>query len=148
MKSVVLVSCVSMKNKTRSPAKDLYISPWFKSARRLAEDTGVPWYILSAKYELLHIDETISYYNKTLSASGPKEFRMNAAERRAWAKKVQRQIQEELPSIDKVIFLAGARYREHLVPWLESRGVEVCAPLKHIQGLGPQANWMNDRKTL
>ena len=140
MKSVILVSCVSKKEKTRSPAKYLYTSHWFKSARRLAEDTGVPWYILSAEYGLLHPDTVIGTYDKTLNTMG-------AADRRAWSQKVQGQMEKELPEANKVIILAGEKYRKYLMSWLKSRFAEVSVPMEGLR-IGQQLGWLNRATTL
>ena len=63
-----LVSCVKTKLPRRAAAKDLYISDWFRKARACVESTGCPWAILSAEYGLLHPDEVIRPYEKTLNA--------------------------------------------------------------------------------
>lgn len=47
---IVLVSCVKSKRPAASAAKDLYISALFTKEREYAERSGVPWYILSAKW--------------------------------------------------------------------------------------------------
>ena len=100
-----LVSCVKTKRPTRAPAKDLYVSAWFRKARACVESTGCPWGILSAEYGLLHPDEEIRPYEKTLNA-------MPVAERRAWANEVLESMDPFLVGIDTVVFFAGERYRE------------------------------------
>ncbi len=40
--TVYLVSCVKEKRATRSPAKDLYTSPWFRKAREYVERRDGP----------------------------------------------------------------------------------------------------------
>jgi hypothetical protein len=115
MKKIVLISCVAMKRPHKSPAKDLYISPLFKGnlqyARSLKPDAI---YILSAKYGLLELDELIEPYNVTLN-------NMGVAESRAWAVRVLEQLREKADlQNDHFIFLAGDKYRRHLVPHLAS----------------------------
>ena len=147
MKSVVLVACVSGKQEISAPAKDLYTSPLFVKSRHLVEITGLPWFILSAKHGLLHPDTVIDPYDKTLSKSVPKQYRMNKAERRAWVEKVQHQIHKELTGVEKIIFLAGNDYRECLVPWLKLQGLEVSVPMEGL-GIGRQLGWLDRATTL
>ena len=116
-----LVSCVKTKLPTRSRAKDLYVSAWFRKARACVQSTGCRWGILSAEYGLLHPDEEIRPYEKTLNA-------MPVAERRARANEVLQSMDPFLAGIDTVVFFAGERYREFLEPGLRERGVAVIRP--------------------
>jgi hypothetical protein len=49
-----LVSCVRKKLSGLASAKDLYVSEWFRRARRYVEAKGGPWFILSAKHRAKH----------------------------------------------------------------------------------------------
>ena len=131
-----LVSCVKTKLPTRSPAKNLYVSAWFRKARACVESTGCPWGILSAEYGLLHPDEEIRPYEKTLNA-------MPVAERRAWANEVLESMDPFLVGIDTVVFFAGQRYREFLEPGLRDRGVAVSVPMLGLSQ-GRQLAWLDD----
>ena len=131
-----LVSCVKTKLPRRAAAKDLYISDWFRKARACVESTGCPWAILSAEYGLLHPDEVIRPYEKTLNA-------MPVAERRPWANEVLESMDPFLRDIDTVVFFAGERYRELLEPGLRGWGVDVVVPMLGL-GLGQQLAWLND----
>ena len=117
-----LVSSVKTKLPTRARAKDLYVSAWFRKARACVQSTGCPWGILSAEYGLLHPDEEIRPYEKTLNA-------MPVAERRARANEVLQSMDPFLAGIDTVVFFAGERYREFLEPGLRERGVAVSVPM-------------------
>lgn len=55
------------------PAKDLYVSQWFRRARAYVETTDSPWFILSAKYGLVAPNEVIASYEQTLSHMGVQE---------------------------------------------------------------------------
>jgi len=111
---IYLVSCVARKKSKPVAARDLYESTWFRLARRYVERSGAPWFILSAKYGSVMPDAVISPYDVTLN-------RMGVADRLAWAQKVQSQMNEQLPDADEIVVLAGARYREHLEPYLRRR---------------------------
>ena len=131
-----LVSCVKTKLRTRARAKDLYVSAWFRKARACVESTGCPWGILSAEYGLLHPDEEIRPYEKTLNA-------MPVAERRAWAYEVLESMDPFLVGIDTVVFFAGERYREFLEPGLREWGVAVTVPMLGLSQ-GRQLAWLDD----
>ena len=129
-----LVSCVSRKGSAPAPAKDLYQSDWFSKARAWVQQTGRPWFILSAKYGLVHPAAVIAPYEKTLN-------KMPAAERRAWAAATIKQPEPHLDGVESVVFLAGQRYREHLALPLQSRGIAVSAPMAGLV-IGRQLAWL------
>jgi cytoplasmic iron level regulating protein YaaA (DUF328/UPF0246 family) len=135
-RTIALVACVAVKAKTPCQAKDLYISPWFVKASAYAEKVADAWFILSAKYGLLGPHEIIAPYNETLN-------RMPATARRAWAA----QVFEDLKAViakpgDRIVMLAGKRYREHLVDPLQAYGCLVEIPMEGL-GIGKQLQWLN-----
>ena len=132
-----LVSCVKTKRAARAAAKDLYVSPWFRKARAFVEETGDPWRILSAEHGLLHPDEEVRPYERTLNA-------MRVKERRAWAEGVLAHIETCLDGVDTVVFLAGQRYREFLEPALRNRGLAVRVPMIGLSQ-GRQMQWLDAR---
>ena len=83
MSTLYLVSCVSKKKDKKTPAKDLYVSDWFRKARTYVELSGHPWFILSAEYGLLDPGEVIEPYERTLN-------KMPIRERRAWAERAKK----------------------------------------------------------
>jgi cytoplasmic iron level regulating protein YaaA (DUF328/UPF0246 family) len=137
-KTIYLVSCVSQKKDIAARAKDLYVSDWFRKTRQYVEATGCPWFILSAKYGLVSPEKVITPYEKTLN-------RMFVAERRRWAQQVIDAIDPVLSQGDRVIFLAGKRYRDFLSEHLQDRGIAVKAPMKRLR-FGEQKSWL-DRQT-
>jgi hypothetical protein len=70
MPTIALVACVSKKNTTPMPARDLYISAWFRKASMYAARVADRWYILSAKYGLVAPDTMIKPYDETLNKMG------------------------------------------------------------------------------
>lgn len=135
--AVVLVSCVSRKRSSVVPAKDLYLSDWFLKARRFAEGTGAPWFILSAEHGLVDPDEPIGPYEKTLNT-------MPVRERRGWADAVFEQLTTAAPDLERVMVLAGTRYREFLADRLVARGVAVEVPMKGLR-IGEQLSWLGQQ---
>ena len=132
--AIYLVSCVSKKLPGSAPARELYASAWFCKARSYVERTGCPWFVLSAKYGLVHPDEVIAPYELTLNTMG-------VAERRQWARGVLAQLEPRLDGFEAVVFLAGQRYREFLEQPLRSRGVAVSVPMEGL-GIGQQLSWL------
>ncbi|MBN1545149.1 MAG: hypothetical protein JW902_00655 [Syntrophaceae bacterium] len=113
MAKIVLISCVSKKRLNKCKARDLYISPLFKKnlqyALKLAPDQI---FILSAKYGLVGLDDEIEPYDQTLNT-------MSARENRQWARQVLQQLSAKADlKNDHFVFLAGAKYRKNLVPYM------------------------------
>lgn len=135
--NLCLVSCVSKKLPYPAPAKDLYVSDWFKKARAFVEAQGSPWFILSAEYGLLHTDAVTAPYEKTLN-------KMGANARREWANAVMQALEPHLAKVKTVVFLAGGRYREFLQPQLLARGIQVRVPMDGLR-IGEQLAWLNAR---
>lgn len=136
MRRLYLVSCVSEKQRHPSAAKDLYVSDWFRKARRYAERNG-EWKILSAKYGLVEPNTVLSPYEQTLNS-------MPIAQRRQWAETVMRELRTVVSPGDTVVFLAGQRYREFLAPALSDYGVNVEIPMEGLQ-IGRQLQWLSRR---
>jgi hypothetical protein len=133
MRKIVLISCVSKKRSYKSKAKDLYLSPLFikslKYAYKLKPDTI---FILSAKYGLLDLNMEIEPYNLTLNS-------MSASNVKLWADKVLRQLSALSDfTQDHFIFLAGMKYRKHLMPHLRS----IDVPLKGLT-IGKQLQFLS-----
>lgn len=137
---LVLVACVGAKVSQPSPARDLYISDWFGKARAYAETkTGYgvagDWAILSACHGLVSPDTVIAPYEKALN-------RMPITQRREWAGRVMEQLSARYTLRNRdVIFLAGIRYRELLIPSLKPIAASVTTPMEGL-GIGEQLAWM------
>lgn len=132
--TVYLVSCVKKKREDACAARDLYVSDLFRMARRFAETSGCPWFILSAEHGLVAPDKLIAPYERTLNT-------MRVADRRAWAEGVARQLAKEVPNLTQVVFLAGKRYREFLARHLANRRVAVSVPMEGLR-IGEQLSWL------
>lgn len=121
MDTTVLISCVSKKLSRKAKAKNLYISPLFRMNLQYARQfSPQKVFILSAKYGLVKLDEEIEPYDVTLN-------NMPAHERRSWSKMVLSQLQEycDLEN-DHFVILAGEKYRQYLLPHLESYEVPLA----------------------
>jgi cytoplasmic iron level regulating protein YaaA (DUF328/UPF0246 family) len=133
--TIALVACVSKKNKTPMPARDLYISDWFKKASSYADSISDQWFILSAKYGLLDPDDVVEPYDETLN-------KMPVNQRRSWSKKVLEDLIPKLNVGDQVVVLAGMKYREFLVSPISSKGIQVKIPMEGLR-IGEQLSWLS-----
>lgn len=135
MMNIVLIQCVSKKREYKSKAEDLYISPLFKKSLRYAKFLNPDKiFILSAKYELLKLDDEIEPYDETLNNYKKKE-------RDEWGSNVLNQLKEETDiDNDEFIILAGERYREYLINHIKKYNV----PMKGL-GIGKQLQWLDEQ---
>lgn len=136
-RTIICVLCVSQKQNTATLARDLYTSDWFRKAAAYAEKHADAWYILSAKYGLVSPDQNIAPYDETLN-------RMPASARRAWAQRVIKDLRGHLKPGDRVIFLAGARYRENLVAHIQKLGCTAEIPMQGLR-IGEQKRWLKEQ---
>lgn len=138
MKKVVLISCVSKKLPYKSKAQDLYISPLFKLnlkyARSLNPDNI---FILSAKYGLVDLEEKIEPYDKTLNT-------MPVEEIKSWANNIIEKLKNLINlDEDRVIFLAGEKYRRYLLPYIKNYEI----PLKGLT-IGRQLQSLTEKLSI
>lgn len=63
---LLLVTCVYEKADGPRKARDLYVSPYFRQLREYAEQSGKPWFIVSAEHGLVHPDEWLTPYERYL----------------------------------------------------------------------------------
>ncbi len=132
---IVLVSCVKTKRDAPSRAKDLYTSPLFRKERDYAEHTGLPWFILSAEYGLVHPDAEIAPYERYLPHETP-------AYRREWGVNVVSELERLIGTLSgKVIEIhAGATYLAAIRVALQQRGAMIVEPLQGLP-MGKRMQW-------
>lgn len=137
--TIALVSCVKQKRSMPAPACDLYTSPLFCKMRDYAIAHSDRWFILSAKYGLVHPDAVIEPYELTLK-------QMRAPERRTWAQRVHRQMGETglLRSGTQFLWMAGRTYQQDLATHLSS--FEQCDPLAGMK-IGERLGWLTRELT-
>ena len=137
-KTLVLVACIEEKvGRVAAPARDFFISDWFKKTSRLAEMLGEKWCILSTKHGLLPSNKVIEPYNKTF-------MDLDEAERKYWAERVFRDIEGMVSPGDTIICLADSIYLEYLLGPLETLGVEIQTPLMGLSDEEKMA-WIDKR---
>ncbi|MCX9077340.1 MAG: hypothetical protein OIN84_05115 [Candidatus Methanoperedens sp.] len=135
MQTIHLVACVSRKQSRSAPAELMYQSDWFLKASAYARRHADRWYILSAKYGLLAPHTVIQPYDITLAKG------MSKADRQDWARKVCRDLLRVTTSDDRLVFLAGQKYREYLIPCMQAETYIVEVPMAGL-GIGEQLAWL------
>jgi len=119
-----LVGCVKDKEPGPAPARLLYRSALFRGRWSYVERSCSSWFILSAKYGLVHPDRLLEWYDRTLKKA-------SSGERRAWSREVLTELARVLGDLEGVVFEihAGAEYRNYgLTSGLQERGALVDVP--------------------
>jgi len=145
-KKIILIACVSKKGSKKAKAKDLYISPLFKSSWVYTNNQKPDKiFILSALHHLLHPEKEIEPYNVTLS-NVPKAKRkpglivLNKAEKIEWGKKVIEQLSAEADlKTDHFIILAGEEY----IKPIKNSISKLTNPLKRLRQ-GERVKFLNE----
>jgi hypothetical protein len=132
---LILIGCVKSKRATPVRAADLYSGSLFERRRHYAEASGLPWFILSAKFGLLSPDDVIGPYDVYLKRQSP-------AYRTAWGEFVVAQLEQHLPQLRGLAaeVHAGEAYVTPLQAPLAARRATLITPLAHL-GQGEQLAW-------
>lgn len=97
-----LISCSAQKLSYPAPARDLYCSPLFRQGLTYAEARCERVYVLSAKYELVELDQVLDPYDLSLSKKSKRE-------RQAWGTRVADRIRFR-HQLSPLMVLAGSDY--------------------------------------
>lgn len=135
-KTIALVSGVPPQFENAMPARWLYHSEWFLVAAALAETASTGWFILSARYGLLHPDQKIAPYDLLLCDLTPDQ-------RRAWAEGVLDSLAHILKPSDRLLLLAEPDYHTTLYTILENSSWRLTAPLRGMSAAS-QLVWMQN----
>ena len=130
---ICIVPCTSMKRLKLNPAiaGELWISPLFLKCKAFAQLYCDDWYILSAKYGLIHHTKVIAPYDIS-PANRP------AAEKREWAAMVVQQFlcKEKVSMLhkeDRYLFLTGHSYSAAIVHALRLNDwIDIKEPLEGL----------------
>lgn len=122
LSDVYLLTCSRRKLNKSAAAKDLYISPSFIAARKIAEKRGDSWYIISAKHGLIDPELKLKPYDVSLSSFSEDEIEK-------WSSNVVKSITNNLNINDKIIFLGDDFYFNSLSEKLCSVGFVAHSPL-------------------
>lgn len=136
---IVLISCASkkapIKENEKIKAEKLYISQLFKSNLKYAKSLNPDKiFILSAKYGLVDLEQEIETYEKTLNIMPDDEVKK-------WAGGVLEDLKQKANiDEDEFIFLAGEKYRKHLILRIKN----YLVPMKGL-GIGKQLRFLKDK---
>ena len=132
---IVFIACSKTKAKKKCRAEELYQGELFQKQLAYAKKINPKEIlILSAKYGVLHLDDIISPYNKTLNTMCEKD-------KKAWAYKCYKQLVDNGYNLnDEYMFLCGENYRKYLMQKLPN---STC-PTKGLQ-LGEQLQFFKKR---
>lgn len=113
----------------------MYVSTLFKYNLKYARSLNPDKiFILSAKYGLVDLEMEIEPYDKTLNNMSSKEIKK-------WSDCVIDQIKKEADlKEDEFFFLAGEKYRKHLLPYISNYQI----PLKGLK-IGEQLQYLKMR---
>ena len=132
-KVLVITECTKEKKgydqAVRAKAEDMYQGKLFKAVKEFVKAKRFDYVIISAKYGLLKPDQLIEGYEKTLRSREDVE---NIRE------KVEKELKVILPAYDRILVIAGSRYRDALrnlwddrFHMIRSRGYgDLCSILK------------------
>lgn len=135
--SIALVGCSGPKLKEAAPARQLYTSQLFRSALSLAERRHDVVYIISAKHELVALDQVIAPYDLTM-ADIAKEWRV------IWGLRVWGSIQSRHQRVDRQIFIyAGKDYAQPILRAGFHRAT-FHEPLAKMQ-IGQRLRWLREQ---
>lgn len=141
MKRYVLIGCGKEKSNRQTAACDLYTGPLFTARRRYAEQSRCPWWIVSAKFGLVHPMALIKPYDLTISG-------LPLVDQAAWQLRTVAQFLDELDDADDLSMTiemhAGADYSEPLIATLLLIGIKTTWPVKGM-GIGEQLHWYSQR---
>jgi uncharacterized protein DUF6884 len=90
--------------------------------------------VRSAEHGLVPPERTLAPYERTLNT-------MHMPERQVWATLVKAQMEKSLPAADRIVVLAGIRYREFLMDYLRQRAGTVEVPMEGL-GIGRQLHYL------
>jgi len=113
MKTILIVSASRRMKSKASPAREMYEGPLFRMVKRFCEAKGYDYAVVSPKHCLVLPDELVEPHSD-----------VNLADEKVFGRlqeKVLSRLKEILPRYDRVIIVAGTRYRELLKPVWDDR---------------------------
>lgn len=131
----IFISCVKKKKNYTTTAENLYDSTFFKYCLKYAKSFNPNnIFILSAKYGVLHLNDIVSPYDKTLK-------KMNKKEKEIWENNVIKSLKKEKIDFNEyTIWLCGKEYRKNLIKFFPNSSFL----LEKYGGIGKQIQYMKN----
>ena len=130
-KILVIAGCSSKKLLYAAPAKNLYQGTLFKKIKKLVTYNQLDFMILSAKYGIIHENDIIKPYNKTLK---------NKNDILKLRKKVIPKLKAIELNYDLIIIIMGKKYRDVLSPLFDDNKYKMIYDQRGIGGLTAKLN--------
>lgn len=134
--TVFILACSSQKRADVAPAKDLYVSKRFRLERKVAEEYGDGWFILSAMHGLLRPETPVAPYESFLPDLSP-------AERAAWSARVRQELAPFLIAPAHFVCLGEPAYFDDLSDCVQEAGATVSVPFRWLDS-GNIDRWLED----
>lgn len=119
-KILVITGCTKEKlgcdSSVKAQVEKMYQGRLFKTVRKYCETMGFDYVVISAKYGLIHPEETIEGYEKVLRTKDDIE-RIRPV--------VEEKLRPLLKNYDKIIVIAGKQYREALKNLWDERFIAI-----------------------
>ena len=133
------MGCVSRKEASARPAKDLYRTELFRRRRAYAEASGHPWLIISALHGIVDPDAVIEPYDVRLTD-------LSALERGALGERIAAELEDRFGALRGCLFEvhAGDEYFVMLATALRPHGATLRRPLRGLR-IGEQLAWYGER---
>lgn len=135
--SIALVGCSGPKLKQPACARRLYTSQLFRLTLALVERHHDIAYVISAKHELVALDQVIAPYDLTM-ADLAKEWRA------IWGNRVWGSIQSRHPHVDRQIYIYAGRDYAKPIRRSGFHQATFHEPLARMQ-IGQRLQWLREQ---
>lgn len=135
--SIALVGCSGPKLKHAAPARQLYTSQLFRATLAFAEARHNVVYIISAKHELVALDQVIAPYDKTM-ADIAKEWRV------IWGVRVWDSVQHRHIHADRQVFIYAGKDYARPIQRAGLHRATFHEPLAKMQ-IGQRLQWLREQ---
>lgn len=135
--TIALIGCSGPKLKDSAPARQLYTSQLFRSALALAERRHDVVYVISAKHELVTLDQVIAPYDLTMSAIA-KEWRT------IWGVRVWDSVQRRHLNVDRQVFIYAGKDYARPIQRAGLHRATFHEPLAKMQ-IGQRLRWLREQ---
>ena len=135
--SIALVGCSGPKLKEPAPARQLYTSQLFRATLALAERRHDVVYVISAKHELVALDQVIAPYD-LIMADVAKGWRA------IWGVRVWDSVQHRHQRVDRQVFIYAGKDYARPIQMAGLHRATFHEPLAKMQ-LGQRLQWLKQQ---